>query len=268
VTLPWYDYATLPKFDHPPVVEAAIAVEFAPLTGLNNAALNRLQKAWTEKFPDLEDRPGTPPTPLHSDGEILFNVTGPDSPRRIWAAGRGNGLLVQTQNDRLILNWRKQFSRGPYVGFDALKSEFSILWEQMGDFVDGEGLLSRSPTLAEYTYVNAVPIEPGESFNQVVLLLGGSGNDVPGSESFTRFQFIRDVAIADGHPFNGQIFIQGEPQLYASSRHLVFTVTARVLVGGRPEGPLEGVVAAHALASHTFASIITPEKKAVWGHQS
>lgn len=268
MTLPWYDDAGLPKFDNPPVVEAAMAVEFAPLSGLNDQALNRLQKSWLDRYPDLEDHPGTPATPLNSDGAMMFNIAGPGGPRRIWASGRGNGLLVQTQNDRLILNWRKQFSREPYPYFAVLKTEFEKLWDEMGVFIDGDGLLPRSPTLAEYTYVNAVPIEPGESFGEVVLLLGVPAAAVPGTESFTRFQFIRDFKIAEGHPFDGQVFIQGEPQLYGTTRHLVFTVTARVLIGGRPEGPIAGVEAAHALASHTFASIITEEKKAAWGHQS
>jgi uncharacterized protein (TIGR04255 family) len=264
----WYE-VPLPSFKNPPVIESALAVEFPAVTGLNPAALNRLQKVWEDRYPDLEDRPGTPPTPLHSSGEVLFNFVPQDGGglRRIWATGRGDGRLVQTQNDRLILNWRKEASKGPYPGFNTLLPEFEKIWNEMGEFMEAAGYLPRSPALAEYTYVNAVPIAPGDSFGDVVLLLTTPGDTVPGVESFTRFQFIRDIHIKDKHPFEGQVFVQGEPQQYANKRQLVFTVTARLLVGGRPEGPIEGLKAAHRLATLTFEAVVPEEKRKAWGQQ-
>ena len=243
-----------------------MAVEFAPIEELDFFGLTRLQSRWDTRYPDLQSVPGAPPTPLHSEGEMTFQITNGEPPRRIWAAGRGDGRLVQTQNDRLILNWRKQFSSEPYPTYAVLAEEFEDLWRSFGTYLQEVDLPPLRPTLMEFTYVNGVSLDAAQSYQDVMSLVGTPKNELPGYELFTRFQFIREIRQADGHPFDGQIFIQGEPQEYNGARHLFFTVTAR-LAFHEGADPLDGLAKARGLASHTFARIITPQTQERWGKE-
>jgi uncharacterized protein (TIGR04255 family) len=265
VAASWYDPNGTPKFERPPVIETAAAIEFVPIEAMDSFALIRLQGVWEDRYPDLQEVPGAPQSPIRNEGALLFQV-GPGGPRRIWAAGRGDGRLVQTQNDRLILNWRKMFSSEPYPGFDTLLPEFEGLWHEEAKYLADSNLPSMTPRLSEYTYVNAVSLDTAHGYPEVVNLIGAAEEKIPGKESFTRFQFIRDVAKSDDDPFEAQIFIQGEPQDYNNAKHLLYTITARTVLA-EGDDPIEGVKAAHALADWTFAGLISEEKQTELGRE-
>ena len=243
-----------------------MALEYPPVPGLDFIKLGRLQSKWEDRYPEISEQPGTPPTPPHSDGEVIFQFFGPGSepPRRIWAAG-DEGRLLQSQNDRLILNWRKLTGTEVYPGYAALRTEFEQAWGDLHDYLSKSQLPEPLPTLAEYTYVNAVPLETGERIDDVVTTVVTPIDELPGEPMFARFQFIRDLTRSEEHPFDAQLHINGEPQKTEAGRRLMFTVTARVLLGERSAEPFAGLDAAHALASHTFARIVTDAKKEQWG---
>ncbi len=261
----WYEDASLPKFENPPVVETAMALEFPIQESLDIFKLSRLQAEWEDRYPDVQEVPGAPPTPQWSDGamEIQFGIGG--GPRRLWATQPDTGLLVQTQNDRLILNWRKAFSRAGYPGYSALRSEYARLWSELEGFLDRSSASPVRPHLAEFTYVNVVPMAETEKVADVVTLLSSEPTEMPGEDRFARFQFIREVAASSDHPFPAQVHISGEPQPTDGGRSLVFTVTARVVLEAGSSAPIEGIDAAHALASHTFDRIIPGSKHVAWG---
>ena len=258
----------LPKYERPPVVEAAMAIEFAPVPGLDFFKLTRLQSKWEDRYPDITEVPGAPPTPTESDNQIAFalSINGA-GPRRIWAAGRDSGLLVQSQDDRLILNWRKAPSPGEYPGyFESLRDEFSRLWGILTAFLAETGLPAPIPLLAEYNYVNAVPLDPDDAMEDVVTIVRIPEQELPGENRFTQFQMVRDVKQSDTDPYTTHIQIMGEPQrALDGSRQAVFTVVARALLGAKSDNPFDGLDAAHALASNTFARIVADEKQEQWG---
>lgn len=262
---PWYDPDQLPRFDRPPVFETALAVEFGPVTGLDFYRLTKLQELWADEYPTISDVPGAPPTPLESTGEPLFFMGQP--PKRIWAAALSNGQLLQTQSDRLILNWRKNESQTPYPGYHAhLRGEYERLWALFTGELERIGLPLPIPTLAEFTYINVVPLQPDERLQDVLTIVRSPDVSLPGRDRFTRFQLIRDVSASDEDPFTGQIHIMGEPQPQPDgSQALVFTIIGRAVLGAADEAPLAGLDAAHALASHTFARMISEDKKKEWG---
>jgi uncharacterized protein (TIGR04255 family) len=124
MTAEWYDRDGLPKFDHPPVIEAVLSIEFVPIPGLDNYRLSRLQGEWEAEYPSIAEGPGVPPSPADSVGLPMFNFRLEDGPRRFRAVSTDGTSLVQTQSDRLILNWVK-VDEGTYPGyFDSLRTEF------------------------------------------------------------------------------------------------------------------------------------------------
>lgn len=241
-----------------------MALEYPPITGMDYYRLTRLQSRWESRFPEISDVPGAPPTPQISNGQ--FMVAMGEVPRRIWAEAPNSGLLVQTQIDRLILNWRRDQSDHAYPGYFAgLRPEYEQLWSEQAEYLDEVGLSVPRPHLAEFTYVNTVNLDPDDSIADVVTLLQRPQLELPGTDSFGRFQFIRDWSPTEEAPFAGQIHIAGEPQVLPDGmRALIFTIVARVIPQGSV-GPLESLDAAHALASHTFSRIVTESKQAQWG---
>lgn len=261
----WYDPAHLPRFAHPPVVETAMGLEFAPLAGLGFINLTRLQAEWSDRYPNVIEMAGMPPSSIDLAPQQFTFVPGLPI-ARIWAEGLSDGLLVQTQNDRLILNWRKAFSEAPYPGYSALRPKYESLLHEFAAFVAANSLGEIVPGTAEYTYVNNVSLAPGESFEDVLSVFSRPDRALPGTPATTRFQFIRTVDQSEdpsGDPFSAQIFVVGEPQSVDGQNVLTMNVTARVLfsTGGDPMAALD---AAHALSSHTFANITAEAKHAEW----
>lgn len=262
MTTDWYDAALLPKFSDPPVSETAIGLEFPSASMIDAVKLVRLQDAWSAEYPEINEVPGAPPTELTQPTGVTIQFG--DSPRRIWAAQPGSGLLLQTQNDRLILNWRKQFSPSPYPGYEALSKEFTRRWEQLKESFARMGVPTPMPHLGEFTYVNAVPLDANETLSDVLTLISPGSAAIPGTDTFGAFQFLREVNDVTA-PYPAQIQVTGQPNQSPDGRVLIFNVTTRVLLTGRPDQWLAGIDAAHSLASHTFAGIITEAKQRRWG---
>ncbi|MEV7767857.1 TIGR04255 family protein [Microbacterium sp. NPDC086615] len=261
MTTDWYDPSNLPAFDSPPVTETAMAFEFPTLAGMDVIKLVQLQSAWGADYPELSEVPGALPTQA-AGGDDVFVAFG-NEPRRIWAAHPSNGLLLQTQADRLVLNWRKRFTSASYPGYTELRNEFLLRWSQMLDSLSALDLPLPQPHLVEFTYVNNVPLAEGELLSDVLAIISNASR-LPGDETFGTFQFVREVQPGD-HPFPAQINIQGQPVQAPEGPLLAFRVTARVLVDGDYDAAYLGLDAAHALASHSFAGLVTQKKQEIWG---
>lgn len=262
----WYDRKAQPRFKRPPVVEAAIGVEFGALPGLGSYQLARLQDEWIEGYPLVQDVPGVPASQLAQESASVQFQFGPGSgPVRLWASNPMNGMLVQTQADRLVLNWRDEGVGREYPRYEYLREEFGRLWQLLIAFLGRQGMPSPQPVFGEYTYVNIVELEPGDTMADVVTVVQNPQRSLPGQELLTRFQFVRDVEKGGEHPMAAQIVVTGEPQALEGRRRVALNVDTRTIFDGTQADVLEGVDRAHALSSFTFDRIITDPKRAKWG---
>ena len=261
---PWYRPENHPHYKSPPVIETAIALEYGPVAGLDLYRLMRLQDRWAAEYPRVSDVPGAPPTPVDELTQEMFFIGEP--PKRIWAAAADNGLLVQTQSDRLILNWRKPETVDPYPGYEVTRPEFIRLWSLLQAFLQDSGLATPIPTMAEFTYVNSVELDEGETPEDVLVMLREPESPLPGRERKARFQFIRAIEPSEADPYTAQVHVTGEtqPTADASRQRLLFTVVARVLLNAENDAPAGAVDAAHGLATYTFSKIVSPTKQAKW----
>jgi uncharacterized protein (TIGR04255 family) len=255
--LDWYNPATLPKFQHPPVHETAMGIEFVPLEALRAVALVELQHRWKREFPKVSEKPASPTQ--GDSGLPRFFTDAP--PLRIWAEA-DDGLLVQSQADRLILNWRRVDSDAKYPGYSELRPRYDQLWDELTSYLREVGLPQPLPLSAEFTYVNEISSVSGDGAS--LTLLGPPNSELPG-ESVTRFQNIRTVAQNDVHPYPAQITITGEPQGESPEAPTLLTVSTKVLLPALEEGSIgSGLEAAHALSSHTFALVTSTAMHKDW----
>lgn len=259
---PWYQTENHPHYVNPPVVETAMALEFGPIPGLDLFRLVQLQGRWADEYPAVKDVPGAPPTPFQDAPQEMFFFGEP--PKRVWASAPDNGMLVQTQSDRLVLNWRKPESVGPYPGYAATLPEFFRLWEKLEDFLRESNLPAPIPTMGEFTYVNVVDLADGESPADVIAMLN-EPESLPGNETQAKFQFVRSIERSSTEPFAAQVHVVGEtkPRPGASAQ-LMFTVIARVLLSSEIDRPEAALNAAHGLATYTFSKIVSDSKQEPW----
>ena len=126
-----------PKFEKPPVIETALSVQFAPLPQYTGAhagwfwreyvsKLGDSSKEWSQvlevpKIPDQFERFGaediwTPPS--------VKLLSGMQSPRTQIIRSDGE-RMIQVQDSRFILNWKKQSAQ--YPSYDVLVPEFRTM---------------------------------------------------------------------------------------------------------------------------------------------
>ena len=101
-------------FAKSPVVEVAVGVEFLQLPGLSAVRMVQLHDLWGKDFRGLQEQPALPPTaPIDGQGGFQFQIGNVLPPLRLWMLSDTEDELLQLQNDRLFLNWRKTSEGDP-----------------------------------------------------------------------------------------------------------------------------------------------------------
>lgn len=112
----------LPDYKKPPVVEVAISIQFNPLKELNVPKLGALWLEFEKEFPETQDQPPLSPV-FEVYGQIQpprfefrFEAAPPLS--RCWFLNKAGTELIQVQQDRFILNWRKTTETAKYIRYE------------------------------------------------------------------------------------------------------------------------------------------------------
>lgn len=156
--------ARLPKFSAPPVVETVLSLQFDDLENYTDAHggwfwksfLSRVSGGWNRI---VETNPIEQQKELFGDQvkwgapQIRFQAAEPAN--RLQLSRDDDERMVQLQNNRLILNWKKGRS-GKYPSYDALIDEFQQLFLLFSDFLKEAGFPPLRFNQWEVTYVNLI----------------------------------------------------------------------------------------------------------------
>ena len=111
--------APLPDFARPPVIEVALDVQFEPLAKLRTPELARFWMSLRERFPRAEEQVALPPMniePIEGGPEqplqLQLQLLRAPTVDRWWLLNEAASELVQVQQDRFIVNWRRAPRRG------------------------------------------------------------------------------------------------------------------------------------------------------------
>jgi len=266
----------LPAFDNPPVVEVASSIQFGAVQGLDGTRLGLLWSSYRKDYPRTELYPSLPHEVENFGPPSMvgmpFNVTSMIAPR-YWFLNEKGTRLVQVQQDRFVLNWRK-LDRADEKYLHYSESLRPLLVEEYGRFerfLNQEGLPVPIPDQAELTYVNHIPARSAndarETAARFTRLWSGEPRDtLLGAAEELHFG-ARYVMRNDASEPVGRLYIslQSHYRVSDGSPLYVFQLVAR----GAPEGKgLNGALAfldrAHAWIVQTFADITTPEMHQVW----
>ncbi len=153
-----------PVFDHPPVVETVLGVQFASLQGLTGAHLG---KFWTELG---RDWPKVVEAPSIQDQFETFNtlpqfvppgvpVLIPLSPfslgPRLQITNGVGDRMIQVQSTRFHYNWQKAGER--YPSYRKVREEFDAFFARFQAFITQGGMGELIPNQWEISYIDFIP---------------------------------------------------------------------------------------------------------------
>lgn len=266
----------LPEFEHPPVVEVALGVQFEPVPKLDSPWIARF---WFEKvqerFPEWIEAPALPPViewfgiPGQPRGVMFRLGQGAFANRAVFQDASQTGLL-QLQQDRFVRNWRKVETAGAYPRYESIRDSFASEVLQFRQFLTQHQLGELVPTQCEVTYVNHIPIDDVNKLGQIGTLVA------PWSGKFSDGWLTapETVEIASHHRIMiddtpvGRLHIALQPGYGGTQAMFVLTLTAR----GRPSGPTDADVLTFLNIGREqivrgFTSVTSTEMHAKWGRR-
>jgi uncharacterized protein (TIGR04255 family) len=147
-------------FPNAPVKETILGVQFAPLPSLRSAHFGWFWTTLKDEWPRTNDVPALP-----SQYEVFGQNSTSDGPKisfrsaggteRVQFIHRDDDQVLQIQNNRLILNWRKR--RNEYPRFAQRLADFRTLVDRFKTFLADNNLGSIRPNQWEITYINQIP---------------------------------------------------------------------------------------------------------------
>lgn len=263
--------SNLPRYSNPPVVETVIGVQFAPLVGYSSVFAGRfwsihLGQEWAksteaprimDQFERFDDKALWTP--------LTFTVQ-PGLPNRVQFTSANEDRMIQIQDSRFILNWRKKADRA-YPTYETLLTEFVALFRKFATFASEAGLGNIEPNGWEVTYVNHIP--RGDLWNSV----SDFSKIVPGLSAIGASGFNLETMSADWR----YTLPNERGRLYTSVRHILADNISEAMMiqlvvrGGidpeKQQSLKDGLELGHEAAARCFVALTSSAAQACWGKE-
>jgi uncharacterized protein (TIGR04255 family) len=121
--------------------------------------LGTLRDRWRAQYPHVQEMP-----PLAAEieatpagGAMLQLGFGPVPSSRYWFLNPAQSELVQLQNDRLIVNWRRTAAGDVYPRYSTIRELLGARLADLRAFLAEDRLGSVETIQVELTYINSIP---------------------------------------------------------------------------------------------------------------
>lgn len=156
----------LPDFQHPPVDEVALSLQFQPIQGFDVPHFGLYWDLIRGEFPRTEIKPPIPnlteefgPHAAFSRQIGLALLELPEI--RCWYLDGAGNRLLQVQRDRFVSNWRKLIGNEGYPRYPELREQLHRQWLRFCEFLRNEKLDLPKVNQCEVTYVNHIEYGKG-----------------------------------------------------------------------------------------------------------
>jgi uncharacterized protein (TIGR04255 family) len=268
------DISNTPKFKKPPITETVLGVQFAPLRNFRITHFgdfhNRLGPEFSivqhhQRLEHQVEERGPRALVLPS---FVFGMPLP----RVWYSskeGPKGQHLVQLQEDRLILNWRKGSpGADDYASYKHNRQEFTRTLGLFNDFTTTLSLGEIQADQCEVAYVNRIPLDGFadlvEAQNQIFGFIPPTPATALSTGALESFGFSQSLW-HDG--IKGRLFVEVDVMFANDGRPdaMGLRITAR----GTPDGSsseeiLKWLDLGHYYVVKTFADITTDRMHKVW----
>lgn len=266
----------LPSFRKPPVAEVAMTAHFRTIEDLHVGHLGAYWQENMERLPLLEQHPPTPPAepelfagPSVGGPRIRIEVVPMASTPRFWFVSADKTIVVQIQQDRLVLNWRRVNPNDVYPRFGFMRARFE---EELLGFLTFLAKMDLSPPQqfnGEILYLNAITSgnhwrrheEAHKVFRQMAPLdLDKNVVEAEDARWLQRFTFKNPAGVP-----TGRLYAQAEPVLNGHGEPgFNLTLTARGGVSDTATDLFDFMNAGRERVVRVFDAMTTPEMHMEW----
>ena len=191
----------LPDFDSPPLEEVVLGVQFAALKNYTSVVAHDVWALFKEKYPDVQEHPALHPFFETFGGtsgfqaNLQFRIGNPIR-GRLWFVSPDKNHLIQFQEDRLLLNWRRE-KDSEYPHFENIADTFQRHLQTLQNFTIKQLESTLDIKQAEVAYLNLIPVENYSLVSEWFKFITLSDIDLEGL-NLTFNEVIRDRA---GKPY-------------------------------------------------------------------
>jgi uncharacterized protein (TIGR04255 family) len=139
----------LPEYNKPPVVETALAIEFAPIKGWNVVQYGALWERFKARYPKVEVYPAPPQDFI---ARPVLDMANP--PVRCLFIGSGNSQLIQIRSGAFVRNWRANQENQEYPRYRTIRPSFEEDLNLFCAFLQEQGFEGPEIWKCEVTYIN------------------------------------------------------------------------------------------------------------------
>ncbi len=264
-------------FDHPPLVEMVLGVQFGPLAGFTSAHFGWFWREYLTKdwpgvltVPELPDQfeefePSSPWRPP----SLQLKLRAPEEPGRVQFSNADGDRSIQIQRSRFLYNWRKR--EGPYPSHDQACVEFGEHLDTFRRFVAAAGLGPLTLNQWEVTYVNRIAkgslwTKPEDWSAVLPGLLTAEPDDAALPLESLSLQRHCVISQREGRL---HLLVQHARLGPSGDEALVVQLTARgPLRPDDQENAARGIALGHAACLREFLRITSAEAQKAWGRRS
>jgi uncharacterized protein (TIGR04255 family) len=274
--------ARLPDFEHPPLNEVSLSVQFAALTAMTSAHVGLFWNHIRSQYPKVSEHPPVDPSfevfgastsRLFQVPQLQINALLKLPVPRFWFETDAGQDLLQLQQDHMYRNWRHRKDGDVYPRYEYVRDGLRSDFEKFAKFVQSEKLGEIRPNQADVTYVNIIKFNPEADPHKEVERVLSIANPWPKGEDLPELEntLIQSRAILhrDGQP-TCRLYVQLQPVIIPDTGQpaMRLEITAR----GKPNGEsLHDVFNlldfAHEGVVRTFGAITTRAMHKEWGRK-
>ncbi|MER9758496.1 TIGR04255 family protein [Mesorhizobium sp. M0138] len=152
----------LPDFACPPLEEVVLGVQFSRHPQYDDSFAWEVWEAFRSEFPTFQQRPRLDPMfEVFGGSETMasfqFSIAQTEPSKRYWFVAQDDSHLLQFQDDRLLLNWRRR-PGNDYPRYEAMSALFEKYLDQLKSLFYNRNRVELVIQQAEVAYINVIPL--------------------------------------------------------------------------------------------------------------
>ncbi len=172
--------ANLPKYTNPPLDEVVVGVQFSTISQYSSILAKEIWDLFKEDFPNFREQPPLSPVfetfgGANPEPSMTFSFGAPPIKSRLWFVTADENRLIQFQDDRLLMNWRKRPNGQDYPHFESILSAFENCLVRVKEYFLENFGINMKINQTEVTYINFIPVDSFTETDQWISILQNAG---------------------------------------------------------------------------------------------